>query len=286
MTVNATQLDGLRREIDEIDDRLLELLTRRAEMGEQVAKVKGPSDWPNGQIKPGREARILRRLLANSRGALPRSVIARIWRELISANCRLQGPLSVAVNAPERSVSYWDMARRHYGSSTPMTLHRSAQNVLRAVAGGHAAVGVLPLPQDHEADPWWPQLASAGENAPRVIARLPFYPEAGQLETVAGLVVARIEPEPSGDDVSLLAIWVSGEISRARLTELLNQAELPGHSIAGQRDSEARAELHLMEVAGFLTPDDARLSGFLELARSHVQSVVPLGAYARPMALE
>mgnify|MGYP001600552771 FL=1 len=176
MSVNATELDALRREIDEIDDRLHDLLMRRAAIGEHVARVKGPGNWPVNHIKPGREAAILRRLIARHSGPLPQGVVAGIWRELISANCLIQGPLSVAVNAPTRSVSYWDMSRRHFGQATPMTLHRSAQNVLRAVTGGQATIGILPLPQEGEEDPWWPQLAAGGGNMPQIIARLPSSP--------------------------------------------------------------------------------------------------------------
>ena len=284
MNARADDLDALRHEIDEIDDRMHELLMRRTEVVQRIATVKRSDGEPISYLRPGREAMILRRLLARHQGVLPKSVVVRIWRELISALCRIQGPLKVAVLAPEKSVGYWDMARRQFGSSTPMTLHRSAQNVLRAVAAGGGTVGVLPLPHDDEGDAWWPYLAAGGDSAPQVIARLPFLRDnSGQFEDVSALVVAPMMPEASGEDASLIAITVEQEISRGRLTELLRQADLPAHSLASRRNLDVGAiELHLFEIEGFVPRGDVRVARFLELGKQTVQRAVPLGAYALP----
>lgn len=282
MSATAPELDALRREIDEIDSRLHELLIRRAELGESVGRVKGRAGWPANHIKPGREATILRRLIARHRGPLPLGVVTGIWRELISVNCGIQGPLSVAVNAPTRSVSYWDMSRRHFGQATPMTLHRSAQNVLRAVASGQATIGVLPLPQEGEEDPWWPQIAGGG-SVPQVFARLPFLSEPDLLEPVEGLAVALFPPEPSGEDRSLVVLTMAEQISRGRLAELLQQAGLPGHGIASRREAEA-GERHLVVLEGFIGREDPRLARLLDPTRGLVRSAAPIGAYATPSA--
>jgi len=285
MNARADDLDALRNEIDALDDRMHELLMRRTEVVQRIASVKRRDGEPLSYMRPGREAVILRRLLARHQGELPKTVVARIWRELISALCRIQGPLKVAVLAPEKSVGYWDMARRQFGSSTPMTLHRSAQNVLRAVAAGGGTVGILPLPHDDEQDPWWPHLAAGGDTAPQVIGRLPFLRDnSGQFEDVSALVVANMAPEASGEDASLLAVTVEQEISRGRLMELMRQAELPAHSIASRRNLDVGAiELHLLEIQGFVPRGDPRLGRFLDLAKQTVQRAVPLGAYALPI---
>jgi len=146
MTAATDDLDALRREIDALDDRLHDLLMRRTEVVQQIAAAKQGSGEAPVFMRPGREAVVLRRLMARHHGDLPKPVVARIWRELISAYCLLQGPFSVAVHAPSKSVAYWDMARRHYGSSTAMTLHRNAHHVLSVVAARPGTIGVLPLP--------------------------------------------------------------------------------------------------------------------------------------------
>jgi chorismate mutase-like protein len=285
MNAASDDLDALRREIDALDDGMHDLLMRRTEVVERIAAVKQRDGSDAVFMRPGREAVIVRRLMGRHKGLLPRTVIARIWRELISAYCRLEGPFAVAVLAPAKSVAYWDMARRHYGSSTPMSLHRNAHQVLSAVAEKPGTIGVLPVPQDGEGDPWWPNLASGATTAVRVVMRLPFLPDdAGEFENVTGLVVAAAEPEPSGEDRSLLAVSGQDQISRARLNELLKKAGLPGRSMTslGGKDTGG-GELHLVEIDDFVGRGDPRLAKLIELGKRTVQQAVPLGAYAVPL---
>lgn len=281
MDADLRTLEALRREIDAIDDRIHDAIVRRIELVEEIRRAKqgGPS------IRPGREAAILRRLLARHAGSLPTSVIARIWREIIAAVCRLQSPFEIVVHATERSASYWDLARSHYGSLAPITLRRNVMTVIGAARDDAATLGILPLPTDGERTPWWPLVAGGGEDRPRIFARLPFClrPEA-PWEPVEAYVIGRIPPEPSGEDRSLLVVRLQGEMSRARFNETLAAVDLAGGTVAAYRESEGAAgEDRLIEVDGFVTDDDPRLARLREAAQGAVDRVVVLGAYAVPM---
>ncbi|HYM32084.1 MAG TPA: chorismate mutase [Candidatus Cybelea sp.] len=286
MSASADELGALRREIDEIDDRIHDLLMRRTDVVERIAVVKRQATGGPVFMRPGREAAILRRLLARHKGTLPRAVIARVWRELISAYCRLEGPFSVAVLAPAKSVGYWDMARRHYGSSTQMMLYRNVPQVLSAVTEGQGVLGILPVPQEGESDPWWPHLG-IGTGKLRIVMRLPFLlDDAGQFEKVTALVVAAAEPEPSGDDASYIAIANRDPMSRARLNELLRKSGIDGHSVSSVPGSDAGGgEVHLIEADGFIGPDDGRLAELIALSNNSVRQAASLGAYAKPVPL-
>jgi chorismate mutase / prephenate dehydratase len=278
---SLSPLEMVRREIDALDDAIHDLLKRRVSLVGQVARAKG-GGLP---VRAGREAEILRRLVARHSGNLPPVVLVSIWRELMGAMTRLQAPLAVALCAPQKSVGYWDLARFQFGSSTPFTLHRTPAPVLRAVTDGQATVGVLPMPQEEEADPWWPQLVSEQADAPRVIARLPFIDSpSGRFENLAALAIGKTEPEPSGDDRSLIAIEAEIEVSRARLHELLKAAGLDGGILAmvgiGGDDG-----LWLIEIQDFVARDDGRLAKLVALANKTIRRVVPLGAYATPIRL-
>ena len=87
-------LASLRAELDRLDDALHDTLMRRAEVVKQVAalRVKGPVP-----LRPGREAAIIRRLLARHDGGLPAFGIVRIWRELLGTTTAQQHPLVVSV---------------------------------------------------------------------------------------------------------------------------------------------------------------------------------------------
>lgn len=278
---SLSPLETVRREIDALDDAIHDLLKRRVSLVGQVARAKGRG-LP---VRPGREAEILRRLVSRHSGNLPPVVLISIWRELMGAMTRLQAPLAVALCAPHKSVGYWDLARFQFGSSTPFTLHRTPAPVLRAVTDGQATVGVLPMPQEEEADPWWPQLVSEQADAPRIIARLPFLDApAGRFENLSALAIGKTEPEPSGDDRTLIAIEAEIEVSRARLHELLKAARMDGGILAmvgiGGDDG-----LWLIEVQDFVARDDERLANLVALANKTIRRVVPLGAYATPMRL-
>lgn len=278
---SLSPLETVRREIDALDDAIHDLLKRRVSLVGQVARAKGHG-LP---VRPGREAEILRRLVARHSGNLPPVVLISIWRELMGAMTRLQAPLAVALCAPQKSVGYWDLARFQFGSSTPFTLHRTPAPVLRAVSDGQATVGVLPMPQEEEADPWWPHLVSEQPDAPRIIGRLPFIEHrTGRFEDLSALAIGKTEPEPSGDDRTLIAIEAEIEVSRARLHELLKTAGLDGGILAmvgiGGDDG-----LWLIEIQDFVARGDERLANLVALANKTIRRVVPLGAYATPIRL-
>jgi chorismate mutase len=286
MTAVSSSLDALRRDIDRIDDALATLLAERASVVTRVAEIKSKDATATTPMRPGREAAVVRRRVEAGAGALPPFVLARLWREMIAAFCRVQGPLSVAVCAPQKSVGYWDIARDHFGSATPMTLHRSPNLVLRAVAEGSVTAGVLPMPEDAEDDPWWMRLAGSDASQLRVIARLPFCQNPdGRFEDLESLVIARFDIEESGDDQSLFAVAASAEISRDSLNVFIAEAGFEGQGLATQAVSVANAPRHhLIDVAGFVGNSDPRLAALGEKIGGTDGPVLRVGGYATPMA--
>ena len=87
MSAAQNPLSELRRQIDEIDTALHDLIMRRTEVVQKIAAVKGSN---GGAFHlPGREAEVMRRLVRRHQGAFPKAALVRIWRELISALIRL-----------------------------------------------------------------------------------------------------------------------------------------------------------------------------------------------------
>ena len=284
MTSPLASLDSLRREIDAIDDQMHDLLMRRTAVVERIGALKSQDAAPV-YIRPEREATMLRRLVKRHRSRFPAPVVVRIWREMMAATSRLQGPFSVAVYAPERSVDYWDLARDHYGSCTRMDLHRRAGPAIRAVTDGTATVAVLPLPEDGEDDPWWPLVIAAGEPIPRVAARLPFIENsARRYQRLGALAIARTNQEQSGDDVSLLAVEADAALSRGNLENAFTAAGLPASDVTVWRKGGDNGTcLHLIEVADFVGRDDARTAAVKAELGERIGRVIELGGYAMPL---
>jgi chorismate mutase len=273
-----TDLASLRAEIDRIDDRLVDLLIARLAVVERIAAAKGDRARGGLAIRPGREAAILRRLVARAAGRLPAATLVRMWRELLAATTGLQTPLTVTVWAPPEAAEVWDLARDQFGSTTPFERASSAAGALRRACEGRIAV--LPMPE--EDGDWWVALREPGHRRLAAIARLPFV-EAGP-RTLSALALAPLEPEPSTDDLSLVILETTASTSRGRLAELLERGRL-----APRWRGVARGDgrlLHLVEVDGFHARGEPFVSSLLADLGDNIAAVTVVGAYPRPIAAE
>ena len=283
MSAEQPSLEDLRRRIDEIDTRLHDLLIQRIDVTRRVATAKKGS---RTFIRPGREAQVLRRLVGRHRGPLPKQVIVRIWRELFAAVTGLQGPLKIAVLADNANAGICRLAAEHFGSRTPVRALGSVAQVLTAVGQEEGTLGVLPLPQDGESDPWWPNLAGEGEGVPRVIARLPFMEAPADRFGVAGaLALGLLDPEDTGCDRSFLILETEDELSRGRLRDWLEAAGLTPIDLQSLQDGAARL-LHLIEVEGCFATADEALARLRRAGEGALLQVWSVGGYAAPLTAE
>lgn len=277
----APDLLSLRAELDRLDDTLHNTLMRRAEVVKQVAalRVKGPVP-----LRPGREAAIIRRLLARHQGGLPAFGIVRIWRELLGTTTAQQHPLVVGVCEAGSDPAYLALAREHFGALTPMRPHRSPAETMEEVRAGRATVAVLPMPAEDEAssDAWWTALLHPGDPRMHVVARLPFWaPRPKGTPNVQGLVVSAAAPDPSGHDCSLLGLELA-DADRARLGAAVAASGFRTGPMIVRQGVDGLAACALTEVEGFISGDDPRLSA---LRGAGCRPTV-LGAYAVPVGRE
>lgn len=281
--MNDAELSRLRHEIDAIDDVLHDAIMRRTSLADQVRLAKG-GGAPT--FRPAREIHILRRLAERHKGRFPKAVLARIWREIISATLGLQGPFSVAAHAPENFSACSDLAREHFGYATSINGQQSTRAVVHAVSEGVATVGVLPVPEENEQTPWWPALLAYPRPGPTIVARLPVAPvEETHGQTAEALVIAMIPHEDTGHDRSFLMIRASSGVSRARLSAALGQIDLNAVSmITRPDDGDPDLTQFLFELDGFVADGDARLVALLESEELPIEAAQVLGGYAMPFS--
>ena len=278
MSLETTSLDALRREIDEIDASLHDLLMRRAALAQEIARAKGDSRI---FIRPGREARVLRRLFERHRGAFPKAGLVRIWRDIISGLTALQGPFSVAVFRAEGDCELATLARDSFGPLTPLTGFESTLGVLRAISEGKATLGILPLPQSDDLDPWWRYLARNEAERPRIVARLPFVADSPGAQA---LVIALAPQEESGDDRSVLLLETGDAVSRGTVVRWLEAQDLAVCEVK-HWDESADQRLHLVEIDGYLASDDPRFAALEAMEPPVLRRLWSVGGYAKPLAL-
>ncbi len=284
------ELARLRAELDALDDALHDTLARRAAVVTQISAstAKGPL-----KLRMGRQAEILRRLLARHDGPYPRAAVVRVWLELLSGTIAMQGPFSVAVGQAQGDAALSATAREQFGALVRLRAWGSVGQAIGEVRAGTASVAVVPLP--HEGEPqaaaWWTGLLhrngpGASGHRLQVIARLPLWlerPEGAPAEQA--LVVAAAPPDPSGADCTLLGLELAPEVSRARLRGALATAGLSTGRVLLRRDSGDPVARALVEVEGFVAQSDSRLSAPALLGLGDVRhGPVMLGAYARPFS--
>ena len=277
--IAAPDLAGLRAELDRIDDALHDLLLRRAGIVGQIAQLGVKGKVP---LRPGREAAIIRRLLARHSGPLPRVGLVRIWRELLFATTAIQRGMLIAVCDPDPQTPCAAAAREHFGALVPLHLHRTPAQALREVSAGTAAAAVLPPPREEDTPQaaWWTALLHKDEPRIHVVARLPFWaPRPPGSPLVQALVVSTAAPDPSGSDRSLLGLELPLDASRARLGTVLAAAGFQTGSVILRRDPGAPVAHALADVDGFVADGDPRLAAIGAVLRAPVV----LGAYANPV---
>ncbi|MDE8346033.1 MAG: chorismate mutase [Acidocella sp.] len=254
-----SSLGQLRAQIDAIDDQIHDLLMRRALVVEEVAHDAGKGGT---KIRPGREARILRRLLGRHAGSLPAQAITRFWREMFAAALIIEGGQTIAVSDGEGGADRLALAREHFGPLTPMRRHHNPAQTLADVARESAQVAVLPEPgEDDESEGgWWTALTATGARRLHVIAKIPFWTRRAEGSPQgSALVVAGIRPDASGADKTLVVLELKGDTSRTRVITLLKDAGFTPGQIWMRRVPGDLAVHALVELDGFLEEDDPRL---------------------------
>ncbi len=138
----AASLEELRQSIDQIDEQVVALLNRRAELVIEIGKLKRQNS--SSIYVPSRETEVFRRAVEASKGPLPASAVRAIFREIMSACIALEEPLTVAYLGPQTTFTHL-AAQAKFGSSVDYLPHRDIVGIFRSVASGAADLGVVPV---------------------------------------------------------------------------------------------------------------------------------------------
>lgn len=254
-------LKNIREKIDALDDQIHNVLMERAGLIDQIVAEKRKQNMPF--VHPAREAQMIRRLLGRHDGPLPEEAIVRIWRELVGAVSLVQTGLRVSVCLDDHDDPFlWEMARNYFGSVVPMHKLSNALLAVGSIREGESSFAVLAWPHDDEDTPWWVHLYNQDGHDIKIVCALPygFTAEPGKTKPDGALVIAKTGFMPSGDDHSFIVLDLNVDISRARLVDVLGQAEIEPLSIITHQHQPGVRSLHLIEVKDYIVQGDPRLS--------------------------
>jgi chorismate mutase len=200
-------LAALRAEIDRIDEAMHGLLIERGEIIGRLIAVKRTTEMGSA-FRPAREAEMMRRLVARHRGILPLDTAESILRVIIATFTYIQAPFRLHADISTGEAAMRDSARFHFGFTVPFKEHLGAAGVLKALAGAPGDLGLVPA-ASASVGAWWSGLEA--EDAPKIIARLPFIERADHPAGYPVFAIARPHPDAIiRDEATVWSVSVSG----------------------------------------------------------------------------
>src|SRR3954453_5417886 len=140
-----SDIDKLRREIDAVDEELLELVNRRAGLAQRIGGLKQGAP----AYRPEREAQILARVQKDNPGPLPAERVASVFGEIISACRGLEEAVRVTYLGPEGTFSE-QAVRKHFGRAVEAQPEPSVDEAFRRCEAGAAQFTVVPVENSTE----------------------------------------------------------------------------------------------------------------------------------------
>ena len=213
MSPPPSDLANRRAEIDKFDREIHRLLTERAKVVYGVMRAKAAATAAGEAtppFRPGREAEVLRGLVARHEGEFPAPALLQIWREIVSGATRMQAVQQIAVLSGDAALGV--LARDHFGVGAEYVTVATAAEAMTKLTDMQIAAAVLPAPIAGAADQWWCSLLQdeRSEGAPKVVARLPFF-QAGA--PGQAMVLSPFPTDPSSDDRGVLGLTLAAGAS-------------------------------------------------------------------------
>lgn len=265
----AEQLAVFRARIDALDETLAQLLIERTSIIHEVAALKR-ANWPSSNhIRPGREGQMHFAIAKRFAGTdIPPAAALAIWRQLIGAATQLESPLTSVFLAHE--IHHAWLAREYFGVGVGLIPETSLADALETIEQGKGNILLLPAAEQGD---WWVDAALFRSHGLAVFASLPVT-DAPLPQDASALALAKITPEPSGDDISYVVVTAARPVEAARLAAIL-----PSHVVS------ANDTHHLLMVGGFLTEQSAELASIQRTLGDQLLSLTLLGAHPRAVSL-
>ena len=140
-------LDELRKKIDEVDARIVELLNERYATVQEIGKYKRSN--LKAVYVPEREKIVFEKVAALNHGPMNPQTLRAIYREIMSGALALEHPLSVAYLGPEGTFSHIAAVSK-FGHSVAYLAQNTIDDIFGVVSSGTADYGCVPIENSSE----------------------------------------------------------------------------------------------------------------------------------------
>ncbi len=135
-------LSQLRKRVDALDGRILQLLNERANLSLAIGRAK--SKTSASIYSPDREKEVYQKLTSNNEGPLSSSSLKAIYREVMSGSLSLEKPLKITYLGPPFTFTH-RAALKKFGSSVEYVACNSITDIFVEVERDRADYGVVPI---------------------------------------------------------------------------------------------------------------------------------------------
>ena len=216
---DPSSLDDLRRELDDVDRQLLAAMNRRAELAQQIGRLKRAGGQP--VYDPQRETEVLERAIDANGGPLTGEAVRHVFRELVSATRSLQASVRAAYLGPEFTFSHLAAIER-FGQSAELVPVGTIAAVFEEVERGQAEFGVVPMENSTDgrvSD----TLDCFSRSSARICGEVPLRIHHCLLGTGTRDSVTTVYSKPQ--PLSQCRNWLAKHLPRASLVEVASSAD-------------------------------------------------------------
>lgn len=140
-------LESLRKQIDDLDSKMVKLLNDRTKIVQRIGELKRQTSAE--VYHPNREQQVYERIVSENTGPLPDDTLRSIYRELMAGSRALERPLKVSYLGPVGTFSFV-AAKKSFGASVEYLPQRGIDEVFREVETARANYGIAPAENSTE----------------------------------------------------------------------------------------------------------------------------------------
>ena len=140
-------LESLRRRIDEIDLKLLDLINERVRTATEIGADKAARG--EKVYRPEREAQVFRRLIERNAGPMRDDAVRAIFGEIVSCARSAEAPVRVATLGPRGTFSE-QAVHKVFGRQITLLEAANIKEVFLLTESGDAQFGVVPIENSTE----------------------------------------------------------------------------------------------------------------------------------------
>ena len=140
-------LDDLRRQIDQLDERIVQFINERAEVVRDIGKLK--ADGNKSVYTPHREQAVYAHVTQVNAGPMSDQAIRAVFREVMSGSIALEKMIKIAYLGPAGTFTHW-AAHSKFGDSVEYVPAASLDEVFEEVERKRADYGVVPIENSTE----------------------------------------------------------------------------------------------------------------------------------------